>query len=77
MYKRQVIGRVQLAEISGTDTFVHLHTPMGELVMQRTGVHVFELGSNIEVFFNPDDVYVFAQQGKLLRAPLAFEKGGR
>ena len=72
-----VMGRVQLAEISGTDTFVHLHTPMGELVMQRTGVHVFELGSNIEVFFNPDDVYVFAQQGKLLRAPLAFEKGGR
>ena len=72
-----VMGRVQLAEISGTDTYVHLQTAMGELVMQRTGVHFFELGSQIEVFLNPDDVYVFAPQGQQLRAPLAFEKGGR
>ncbi len=71
-----VRGRVQLAEISGTDTFVHLHTAMGELVMQRTGVHFFKLGSQLDVYFSPADVYVFALQGTLLRAPLAFEKGG-
>lgn len=71
-----VMGRVELAEISGTDTFVYLHTPMGELVMQSTGVHFFELGAQLEVFFNPDDLYVFAsdEAGKLIRAPLDFEK---
>eukprot|EP01035_Chromulina_nebulosa_P035235 gene35236-47356_t len=33
-------GQVELAEISGSDTYVHAKTPVGELVAQLTGVHV-------------------------------------
>ena len=32
-------GKVELAEISGSDTFVHVDTAIGELVAQLTGVH--------------------------------------
>ena len=33
-------GKVELAEISGSDTFVHVHTLVGELVAQLTGLPV-------------------------------------
>jgi len=62
-------GRVELAEISGSDTFVHVHTALGELVAQLTGVHVFALGEAITLYLNPAQAYVFGADGKLLVAP--------
>ncbi len=62
-------GRVELAEIAGSDTFVHVHTALGELVAQLTGVHVFALGAAITLYLNPAQVYVFGADGKLLSAP--------
>jgi glycerol transport system ATP-binding protein len=62
-------GSVELAEISGSDTFVHVATPVGELVAQLTGVHDFELGAAITLHLNPAQVYVFDQTGALLVAP--------
>ena len=64
-----LLGRVELAEISGSDTFVHVHTALGELVAQLTGVHFFELGSNLTLYLNPQQLYMFDQKGRLLRAP--------
>ncbi|MEQ1684201.1 MAG: ABC transporter ATP-binding protein [Burkholderiaceae bacterium] len=62
-------GKVELAEISGSDTFVHVHTPIGELVAQLTGVHVFGLGEAITLYLNPAQAYVFGADGNLLVAP--------
>ena len=62
-------GRVELAEISGSDTFVHVHTAVGEIVAQLTGVHDFALGSAITLHVNPAQVYAFDQSGDLLVAP--------
>ena len=62
-------GRVELAEISGSDTFVHAHTMVGELVAQLTGVHDFALGSAIELHFSPEQAYLFDASGALVRAP--------
>ena len=62
-------GQVELAEISGSDTFVHVATPVGELVAQLTGVHDFDLGTAITLHLNPAQVYVFDQGGRLLVAP--------
>lgn len=62
-------GKVELAEISGTDTFVHFQTGLGELVAQLTGVHHFDLGQAATFYFNPSAVYVFDAQGMLLLAP--------
>ncbi len=64
-------GNVELAEISGSDTFVHVATPVGEVVAQLTGVHVFSLGEGITLYLSPDRVYVFDAEGDLLVAPEA------
>jgi glycerol transport system ATP-binding protein len=62
-------GSVELAEISGSDTFVHVHTPIGDLVAQLPGVHNFELGALIHLNVDPQQVYVFDAAGALLLAP--------
>ena len=62
-------GRVELAEISGSDTFVHVYSEIGELVAQLTGVHYFELGTAITLYLNAAQAYVFDAQGALAIAP--------
>jgi glycerol transport system ATP-binding protein len=68
-------GKVELAEISGTDTFVHVSTLLGEVVAQLTGVHYFELGELITLYFSAAQVYVFDAEGLLLLSPV--RGGGR
>ena len=70
-------GVVELAEISGSDTFVHVGSGaskgvagvVSDVVAQLTGVHYFEIGTAVSVFFDPADVYVFDAAGDLLVAP--------
>ena len=62
-------GTVELAEISGSDTFVHVDTAVGELVAQLTGVHYFDLGASVTLYMPPTQVYVFDEAGQLLVAP--------
>lgn len=63
-------GTVELAEISGSDTFVHVLTPVGELVAQLTGVHNFELGAAVPLYFNPSQIYIFDALGLLAMSPV-------
>jgi glycerol transport system ATP-binding protein len=63
--------RVELAEIAGSDTFVHVHAAVGELVAQLVGVHKLDLGARITLHLNPDHLFVFDASGPLVRAPLA------
>ena len=44
-----VMTSMFFAEISGSDTFVHAETPVGELVAQLTGVHDFAIGAPVRV----------------------------
>jgi glycerol transport system ATP-binding protein len=62
-------GSVELAEISGSDTFVHVSTAIGELVAQLPGVHQFTLGAPVTLYLDPAQVYVFDARGELLLAP--------
>ncbi|MFN4118685.1 ABC transporter ATP-binding protein [Acidovorax sp.] len=75
-----VSGVVELAEISGSDTFVHVDTPWGELVAQLTGVHYFELGTPLALHLDPAQAFVFGADDRLVWAPArpaAAEQGGR
>ena len=65
-----VNGLVELAEISGSDTFVHARTPWGDLVAQLTGVHYFELGSPLTLHLDPAQAYVFGADERLVWAPV-------
>jgi glycerol transport system ATP-binding protein len=67
-------GTVELAEISGSDTFVHVATAVGELVAQLTGVHHFEMGAAVTLYLDARELYVFDAQGALRLAP---EQRGR
>lgn len=67
-------GRVELAEMSGSDTFLHAATSVGELVAQLTGVHNFSLGEAVTLYFDPAQIYLFDADGLLLQAPA---RGGR
>jgi len=62
-------GTVELAEISGSDTFVHVHTAVGELVAQLTGVHRLEIGEAITLYFSAAQAYVFDAADRLAVAP--------
>lgn len=62
-------GKVVFAEISGSDTFVHVATAIGELVAQLTGVHPFALNASVTLYLDPAQAYVFDAAGALLVAP--------
>ena len=68
-------GKVELAEISGSSTYVHVATAAGELVAQLTGVHYFELGAPLTLYLDPAQVYLFDAGGSLMAAPA--RKAGR
>jgi glycerol transport system ATP-binding protein len=63
--------RVELAEIAGSDTFVHVNAAVGDLVAQLAGVHKFDLGARTTLYLDPDHLFVFDASGPLVRAPLA------
>ena len=60
---------VDLSEISGSETYVHLHRGSIALVAQLTGVHNLEPGSPCKVYCRPDTMFVFDSAGALLFAP--------
>ena len=63
-------GTVELAEIAGSDTFVHVDTAAGELIAQLTGVHYFDLGAALTLYLDPAQVYLFGADGLLLQSPM-------
>ncbi len=60
---------VDLAEINGSQTFVHFHYRDRSLVLEEEGVHPHKVGSNIKVYAQPRDFYVFDEAGGLTMAP--------
>jgi glycerol transport system ATP-binding protein len=64
-----VPGRVALAELSGSDTFVHADTPVGNLVAQLAGVHDLQPGATLSCWLDPSQLYLFDAQGRRIHAP--------
>lgn len=62
-------GRVALAELSGSDTFVHVDTPAGNLVAQFAGVLDFALGAQLSLYLDPAHLYLFDAAGARIHAP--------
>lgn len=62
-------GTVALAELSGSDTYVHADTPVGTLVAQVPGVLDLGLGAAISLFVPAGQLYLFDEAGARIRAP--------
>lgn len=60
---------VELAEISGSETFVHLRAGVTTLVARLQGVHGHALGERVTINFDPARLFVFDASGALVAAP--------
>ncbi|KGM31955.1 TOBE domain-containing protein, partial [Inquilinus limosus] len=64
-----VTAPVELAEISGSETYVHFHFGGRPWVAQQPGVHKHSLGEPVTVAVDPARIYVFDPAGRLAAAP--------
>ncbi|MCB1882561.1 MAG: ABC transporter ATP-binding protein [Geminicoccaceae bacterium] len=62
-------GTVEVAEISGSETFIHLGRGGLHLVVQEEGVHERPSGAEVTVHADPARFFAFDAQGKLAAAP--------
>ncbi|GGC86495.1 ABC transporter ATP-binding protein [Undibacterium terreum] len=70
-------AEVDLAEISGSETYIHSHRGADiSLVAQLGGVHDLPLGSLCKMYFRPDDLFIFSRDGALLFAPAQNRQAG-
>ena len=62
-------SKVELAEINGSETFVHFSYRDRSMVLQETGVHPYKFGDQFTVYVHPTDFYAFDADGKLAVSP--------
>lgn len=65
----EIDARVELAEISGSETFVHVRNADLGWVVQEGGVHEHGLGQPVRVYLDPARLYAFGAGGLLEMAP--------
>jgi len=65
----EIEGVVELAEISGSETFVHVGHHGISWVAQEDGVQRFGLNQPVRLYVNPRSLFVFDMSGALAAAP--------
>ena len=71
----ELLATVELAELSGSETLLHLRHASISLLAQLPGVHTFELGSTLTALLDPGQLFIFDGQGALLLAPTEARDG--
>jgi len=64
-----ISGKVDLAEINGSETFVYIKRGESAFVVQQEGVYPVSMGSTITVFIHPKHLFVYDTEGRLVAAP--------
>jgi len=67
----EVLGRIELAEISGSETYLHIQHAHGSLVAQLPGVHDLALGAPCSAFIDPTALFGFDANGAVTFVPEA------
>ncbi len=65
----EVSGTVELAEISGSESFLHVRNEHLSLVLHLQGVHDYPVDSPIRVYIPTHKLFVFDAAGELAQAP--------
>jgi len=65
----EIHTKVELAEINGSETFIHGHYEDSRLVVQEDGVHPHRMGAEISIYAHPSSFFVFDQAGALVASP--------
>ncbi len=66
---------VEVAEISGSETFLHVRSEHFLLVLHLPGVHEYDVDAPIRVYIPTHKLFVFDGQGRLVQAPDAVSRG--
>ena len=65
----QIKATVELCEINGSETFVHVEFENTRMVVQYSGVHSVKIGREIVVHVNPCHFFAYNAEGELAAAP--------
>ncbi|MCL7930398.1 ABC transporter ATP-binding protein [Halomonas llamarensis] len=65
--------KVDVAEISGSETFLHVRHPLFPLVLNLAGVYSPKVDDTIAIYFPTHKLFVFDKQGAIVHTP---ETGG-
>ena len=66
-------GTVSVTEISGSESFVHVHAGSATWVSLAPGVHEWEPGAPVDVQIDPQKIFVFEASGKLAVRPVLMQ----
>ena len=58
-----------MTEITGSESFVHLHREQSNWVAVLHGVHEFEPGQTLDAVLDPDNIFVFDAADRLVASP--------
>jgi len=67
--------KVELAEISGSETFLHLTSDRFNLVSQLSGVHEYHTDAAIKVYLPTHKLFVFNLDRQMIQSPFTLVKG--
>jgi glycerol transport system ATP-binding protein len=65
----EIRTQVELSEINGSETFIHVNYDTSRLVVQENGVHPHRMGTEVSIFVNPRKFFVFDEAGVLVASP--------
>lgn len=65
----EIQARVELSEISGSETFIHINYNNSRLVVQENGIQPLRIGAEISIYVNPSCFFVYDEAGTLVAAP--------
>jgi glycerol transport system ATP-binding protein len=65
----EVEAQTKLAEISGSETYIHVRHNDVDWVVQEDGVHEFRIGQRLKIYLDPRHVFAFDESGLLRAAP--------
>ena len=60
---------VELAEINGSETFIHMKHADTQLVVQEDGIHPHRIGLEIAIYVSPCCFFVYDSSGELVASP--------
>jgi glycerol transport system ATP-binding protein len=65
----RIPARVEVEEVSGSETLVHAAHRGLSLTAQAEGIHRHPYGAPVELFVSPSRMFVFGPEGRLVAAP--------
>jgi len=65
----KIKSTVEISEINGSETFIHFLYSGCRTVLHEVGIDSRKIGSDITVYMNPENFFLFSKKGELLISP--------